>query len=193
LLVCAVAALAGATTSASGSAQPTPAYMPHPSSAALSHPQQNWRPAFPLGSTVLLAPRTRRLGCTLGVEPDRRCSPGAYYSRATKAVLCSPGFHPSTLQHVTAAATRTVNAEYGLTGSSRAALKIDHIVPLELGGSNNVANLYPQRPSANRLKKTLDSALRGRVCQGLISLAAARQQVAANWELLYTKLNGVGH
>jgi hypothetical protein len=30
------------------------------------------------GKTVLLAERTKTSGCTLGANPDRRCSPGAY-------------------------------------------------------------------------------------------------------------------
>jgi hypothetical protein len=31
-----------------------------------------------VGSTVLLAHRTQTGGCTLGANPDRQCSPGAY-------------------------------------------------------------------------------------------------------------------
>jgi hypothetical protein len=194
VLVCALAALAAAATTACGSARPTPAAgTPNSTRAGLSQAASAWTPGFPLGRTVLLAPRTRRLNCTFGPEPDRRCSPGAYYARLTKAALCSPGFHSSKLQHLTAAAKRAVEVEYGLTGSSRSALTIDHIVPLELGGSNNVANLYPQRPPVHQLKQTLDSTLAARVCQGLISLGAARRQIAVNWELLYTKLNGAGH
>src|SRR5947207_10880315 len=45
-----------------------------------------------VGSTVLLAPRTRTSRCAAGPEPDRRCSPGAYFSGLTKAVLCSSSF-----------------------------------------------------------------------------------------------------
>src|SRR5438105_9311722 len=48
--------------------------------------------AVELGSTVLLAHRTRTNGCTLGSRPQRACSPGAYYSKLTTAVICSPTF-----------------------------------------------------------------------------------------------------
>src|SRR6184192_3866769 len=34
-----------------------------------------------VGATVPLARRTRTAGCRLGADPDRRCSPGAYYTR----------------------------------------------------------------------------------------------------------------
>src|SRR5206468_10918902 len=45
-----------------------------------------------VGVTVLLAKRTKTAGCKLGANPDRRCSPGAYYSKLTKAVICSSTF-----------------------------------------------------------------------------------------------------
>src|SRR5881394_1017649 len=49
--------------------------------------------AFAVDSTVLLLTRTRTAGCTLGALPDRHCSPGAYYSRLSRALICSAGFH----------------------------------------------------------------------------------------------------
>jgi hypothetical protein len=48
--------------------------------------------ALDVGKTVLLAPRTKSSGCRLGANPDRRCSPGAYYSKLTRRVICAPGF-----------------------------------------------------------------------------------------------------
>ena len=44
-------------------------------------------PPVDVGKTVLLAPRTQTSGCKLGANPDRRCSPGAYYSKLTTAVV----------------------------------------------------------------------------------------------------------
>ena len=53
-----------------------------------------------VGKTVLLMPRTRTSGCTLGANPDRRCSPGAYYSKLTKAVICSSTFRTGPIRNV---------------------------------------------------------------------------------------------
>ena len=53
-----------------------------------------------VGKTVLLAARTRTSGCELGGNPDRRCSPGAYYSKLTKAVICSSGFRTGAVRDV---------------------------------------------------------------------------------------------
>src|SRR5439155_1779842 len=53
-----------------------------------------------VGSTVLLAPRTKARACRLGPDPDRACSPGAYFSKLTKAVICSAGFRTSNIRNV---------------------------------------------------------------------------------------------
>jgi hypothetical protein len=37
-----------------------------------------------VGKTVLLKAVTKTSGCTLGANPDRRCSPGAYYSNSRR-------------------------------------------------------------------------------------------------------------
>ena len=51
-----------------------------------------------VGTTVLLKKRTKTSGCKLGPNPDRRCSPGAYYSKLTKAVICSSSFRTSSIR-----------------------------------------------------------------------------------------------
>ena len=53
-----------------------------------------------VGRTVLLRKRTKTSGCKLGANPDRRCSPGAYYSKLTKAVICSTSFRTSSIRNV---------------------------------------------------------------------------------------------
>jgi len=143
----------------------------------------------------LLSPRTKTSGCKLGAEPDRRCSPGAYYSGLTKTVLCSSTFHTSSIRNVPDSEKHQVEIEYGLApkpyGST---LEIDHIVSLELGGSNDIANLYPEKAAAQprfHVKDKLENKLHALVCAGQIALRAAQQQIAANWETLYKKDYGV--
>src|SRR5690242_16561209 len=67
-----------------------------------------------LGRTVLLAPRTASSGCRLGAKPDRACSPGAYYSRLTRRVICAPGFRTSAIRDVPQSEKEAVEREYGL-------------------------------------------------------------------------------
>ncbi len=155
-------------------------------------------PPIDVGRTVLLTKKTKTTGCKLGALSDRRCSPGAYSSKLTKAVICSPSFRTGPIRNVPDSEKHQVEVEYGLApkpyGST---LEIDHIVSLELGGSNDPANLYPERASfadngpGYHVKDVLENAAHKAVCAGTISLRAAQREIARNWELLYKKLFGV--
>ena len=67
------------------------------------------------------------------------------------------------------------------------------IVPLELGGSNAIANLFPE-PGSGRanyhLKDGLENELHDLVCAGTLTLRGAQQGIAANWETLYRRVFG---
>jgi len=140
-----------------------------------------------LGRTVLLGHRVRTHACRLGALPDRRCSPGAYASGLTRATLCSPRFHTSTIRDVPESEKHAVEVEYGLAPRPYGrTLEIDHIVPLELGGSNAIANLYPER--GYRPKDRLENRLHALVCSGAMPLRAAQRAIARNWRALSTRL-----
>src|SRR5205807_6881224 len=98
-----------------------------------------------LGVTKDLAPVTKTSGCrTHGGLPDARCTPGALYSGATTAEICRSGYSRA-VRHVTLATKDAVYAEYGKTRHFDGADgEVDHLVSLELGGSNVRANLFPQ-------------------------------------------------
>ena len=82
-----------------------------------------------VGATVLLARRTKGGGCTLGPNPDRRCSPGAYYSKLTKALICSSSSRTSSIRNVPESEKFAVEREYGMApGHYGSSLEIDHIV-----------------------------------------------------------------
>jgi hypothetical protein len=149
------------------------------------------RPPVKVGATVLLARQTKTSGCTLGVNPDRRCSPGAYSAGLSRSVLCSTGFHTGTIRHVPDSERHAVEVEYGLAprgyGST---LEIDHIISLELGGSNSVANLYPERAPGFHVKDKLENQLHQLVCAGSITLRGAQKGIAQNWQTLYARVFG---
>jgi Protein of unknown function (DUF3761) len=146
------------------------------------------------GSTVLFGRRTKTVGCRRSALPDRRCSPGGYYSKLTKAVLCSPGFHTGTIRNVGQSEKYAVEREYGMPAKLYGrTVEIDHIIPLELGGSNSIANLYfePGSGSANyHVKDAVEDRAKAWVCNGQLSLASARRGFALNWERLYRRLFG---
>jgi hypothetical protein len=147
-----------------------------------------------VGKTVLLARRTRTAHCRLGANPDRRCSPGAYYSGLARAVLCSRGFHTSSIRDVPESEKHAVEIEYGLAPRGYGfTLEIDHIVSLELGGSNDISNLFPEKANAHpgfHTKDKLENKLHALVCSGRISLRTAQRQIASNWQRLYRRVFG---
>jgi len=110
-------------------------------------------------------------------------------------VLCSPGFHTSTIRNVSDSERHAVEVEYGLQprgyGST---LEIDHIISLELGGSNTIANLFPEKRDVApgyKVKDALETHLNTLVCtQHTMTLRAAQIAIATNWETLYKKIYG---
>jgi hypothetical protein len=148
-----------------------------------------------LGSDELLGARDQTSHCVLGVAPDRACSPGAIYSGLTKAVLCSSTFHTSSIRNVPDSEKHEDETEYGLAAKGYGAtLEIDHVVSLELGGSNDIANLFPERAApapGYHVKDKLENKLHDLVCAGLMTLHAAQVGIAANWRGLYSAVFGV--
>jgi hypothetical protein len=147
-----------------------------------------------LGRSVPVRPRRRTGACRRSALPDVRCSPGAYYSKLTTAVICSAGFRTSTIRDVPQSEKFAVEREYGLPARLYGrSLEIDHIIPLELGGSNAITNLFPE-PGSGRwsyhVKDRLENVLHERVCAGRMPLLAARRSVATNWERLDERLLG---
>jgi hypothetical protein len=147
-----------------------------------------------VGKTVLIARRTRASGCVRATNPDRHCSPGAYYSLLSRGVLCSPTFRTGTIRDVPQSEKFQVEREYGMRASYYGrSIEIDHIVPLELGGSNDIANLYPEPGSGGasyHVKDELENKLHDLVCAGTIPLRAAQRQIATNWRTLYERVFG---
>ena len=139
-----------------------------------------------LGRSVLLAPVTHRSGCQVrGKLPDRGCTPGARFRRATKAKVCRPGYS-SAVRNVSSATKDAIYAAYGKTRHFDGADgEVDHLVSLELGGSNARANLFPEAAPGSHEKDRLENRLHAEVCSGQLSLRRAQRLIARNWVRAY--------
>ena len=89
-------------------------------------------------------------------------------------------------QHgVSIAMEHKVFARYRIPWSRRAEFKIDHLIPLELGGADNVENLWPQnrrvKPYGVERKELLTRCLLLRIAQGRITLAQAQTAMQEDW------------
>lgn len=82
-------------------------------------------------------------------------------------------------------------AEYGIASHSPGEYEVDHLISLELGGSNAVANLWPEaalpRPGFHE-KDALENRLHALVCAGRMTLAQAQRLIATNWLAAYRQL-----
>ncbi|HZT14966.1 MAG TPA: HNH endonuclease signature motif containing protein [Gaiellaceae bacterium] len=110
-------------------------------------------------------------------------------------MICSAGFRTGDIRNVPQSEKFAVEREYGMPARLYGhTIEIDHIVPLELGGSNAAANLFPEPgsgPASYHVKDRLENRLHDLVCAGRLSLAAARRGIAADWEALYLRAFGV--
>ena len=128
--------------------------------------------------------RTKTNGCLAqGPLPDPGCSPGAVFPTATVEQICTSGYSAS-VRDVPESEKKAVFAEYGITSHPTGAYEVDHLISLELGGSNDIANLWPEPaepvPGFHQ-KDIVENFLHTQVCNGSISLLEAQQRIAGNW------------
>jgi hypothetical protein len=77
-----------------------------------------------------------------------------------------------------------VYAEYGIAERNPGDYEVDHLVPLELGGSNDIANLWPEAaapPPGFHQKDLVENYLHDQVCGGSMNLLDAQRAIATNW------------
>jgi hypothetical protein len=126
--------------------------------------------------------------CSAASMPDPRLTPGLAATH-NAAVVCAAGY-PERARHVTDATKAAVYREYGKRPISytdaqgklhRICCEIDHLIPLELGGSNDVRNLWPQPWAEARKKDQVENYLRREVCSGRMSLRDAQRAIGKDW------------
>lgn len=148
-------------------------------------------PVNPVPITGGISQRTKTSGCVVnGALPDTACTPGAIFPTATKEQICVPGYSKN-VRDVSTAEKNQVYAEYSITQHSEGQYEVDHLISLELGGSNDIANLWPEaadpRPGFHE-KDQVENYLHDQVCSGAISLQQAQTEIATNWMNVYQRM-----
>ena len=119
--------------------------------------------------------------------PDPAKTPGDTLE-VTAADICVPGYSKK-VRNVPIAVKRQVYLSYGIRKHQPGDYEIDHLISLELGGSNSIRNLWPQSyrtsPWNAHVKDALENELHRRVCAGTIDLATAQRIIAQNWVMGY--------
>jgi len=119
--------------------------------------------------------------------PDHRLTPGVALP-VTAAQICRPGYAESA-RDVPESEKLDAYRRYGVVDVPYAH-EVDHLISLEIGGSNDIRNLWPE-PYAGRwgarTKDQVENALHDLVCQGRLRLKEAQQIEAANWVAAYRR------
>jgi hypothetical protein len=116
-------------------------------------------------------------------HPSLTLTPGAVFVDATAEQVCVVGYSAS-VRDVPSSLRDQVFAAYGLTNIDRSQFDVDHLIALELGGSNDVTNLWPEPTSGTNgaaSKDTAENRLHDLVCNSQISLTDA-QAAIVHWD-----------
>lgn len=120
--------------------------------------------------------------------PDQKITPGAVFPGVTASQVCTPGWAEAH-RNVPNEVDYQVFTEYGLSYGVHDSYEVDHLIPLELGGSNSIRNLWPQPQGGSHpgypSKDQLENRLHQLVCSGSLPLAVAQHAIATNWWAAY--------
>jgi hypothetical protein len=117
--------------------------------------------------------------------PNPKLTPGAVRTTNTKQV-CSTT--TKQFRNTTEAMKKQACAEYKIAACPKAkVMEIDHLISLELGGADEVANLWPQLatyPDGSpgfHVKDKLENDLHRLVCTGRMKLTDAQECIRTDW------------
>lgn len=114
--------------------------------------------------------------------PDSACTPGAVLTTDSK-VICISGY-TKTVRDVSLTTKKAVFAEYGIPYSKHGDYEVDHLISLELGGSNDISNLWPELTkgdSGSLVKDKLENFLHSQICNGKLSVTDAQSEISSDW------------
>ena len=143
---------------------------------------------------ALLTMTTVAVAQDLPQRPNPTLTPGVVDPAKTKDLICVPGYTSQPgVRNVTESTKAKVFLEYKVDPKADQ-FEVDHLISLELGGSNDIKNLWPQayntKPLNAHVKDALENKLHALVCSGKADLAAVQHDIAADWTSAYVKYVG---
>lgn len=129
-------------------------------------------------------------GCQVrNALPDKFCTQGAIIQGVTAEQVCVSGYAKS-VRDVPESEKIEVYREYGIVSHTAGEYEVDHLISLELGGSNDLSNLWPEpaepRPGFHE-KDKVENYLHSQVCSGAMSLEEAQKEISTNWLEVYQR------
>jgi hypothetical protein len=140
----------------------------------------------PSTQTAPLTPSSTEAG-PASVYPNPALTPGAVLTMDA-STICAPGY-ASSVRDVSNATKKQVYAEYGVSyPQPTGAYEVDHFIPLEIGCSNDIKNLWlePATPTPGfHQKDQFENFEHGQVCNGTISVTEAQRRMVSDWYLYW--------
>jgi hypothetical protein len=135
--------------------------------------------------------QTKTSGCQAsgGIE-DKACTPGDIIQSATKEQICVSGY-AGTVRNVPQSVKNEAYASYGIASHRSGEYEVDHLVSLELGGSNDISNLWPELASPKpgfHEKDKVENYLHKQMCSGAVTLKQAQIEIATDWLSVYNSM-----
>ena len=125
--------------------------------------------------------------------PDPTLTPGDVLAADT-ATICQKGYSTA-VRDVPISEKRQVYQEYGIKyPQPEGSYECDHFISLELGGSNDIKNLWPEpaEPKPGYHEKDLvENYLHKEVCNGHMSLQDAQNAIKTDWYKVYLSMKGL--
>jgi hypothetical protein len=117
------------------------------------------------------------------IYPNHTMTPGVIMS-TNVTEICKSGYADS-VRNIPQKTINLVYEEYKLsTNQPAGAFQIDELIPIQLGGSNDIKTLWPQPgkpiPGYNE-KDILEDYYYKQVCAGKMSLQSAQEILSTNW------------
>jgi hypothetical protein len=130
-------------------------------------------------------PAAGGLGADGHWRPDSTLTPGVVLT-TDLAKICKSGY-TSTVRSVSSTEKAQVAAAYHFMGAS-STVEYDHLISLELGGSNDPKNLWPEPIADAHTKDALENYLHAQVCAGKLTLTDVQARIATDWVKLWSEL-----
>ena len=126
----------------------------------------------------------------LALYPNPMLTPGEVLT-TDASVVCVKGYAGS-VRNVPVSEKRQVYNEYATAyPQPQGTYEVDHFISLELGGSNDIKNLWPEPASPTpgfHQKDVVENYLHEQVCSGKLPLATAQQEIANDWYAVYLQI-----
>ncbi len=125
--------------------------------------------------------------------PDPQMTPGDVLPGVSKEQVCQPDYGHD-IGPISQERGQQVLLAYRLLNTDPGAYKIDHLIPLALGGSNNITNLWPLARNAEPwnayVKDVFERKLHTMIYTGNLSLSEVQSALAKDWIAAYWRWIG---